>query len=88
MFAEDYFNGQATAAQLLGMNPGRGTRAAGEVLPLTTSGPGDHAMSWWDPDSPTFWGIVIIALTAAGMAGADARVRLFRRRASVSVGES
>lgn len=88
MYAEQYFNGQATAAELLGMNPGAGSRAAGESLPLTSAGAGDHSNTPWSPDSPTFWVAAFILLAVLGAAGADARVRLFKGSAGASVGRA
>jgi hypothetical protein len=83
----DYFNGQMTAASLLGMSPGNQSRAAGDALRGTTAGAGDRPTTWWSPMSPTFWVVAVGVATVLGMAGADARVRLGRKgKAAVSVG--
>lgn len=87
--SEQYFNGQMTAAQLLGINPGghRGP-GAGQALPASHAGAGDGLAVWYNPDSPVFWVVAVGVLTVFGMAGADARVRIGRRRAAVSLGST
>lgn len=86
--SEQYFNGQMTAAQLLGINPaGSGAyKPAGHALPASDAGAGDPLSRWWSPYSPTFWIILVGGLTVVGMAGADARVRLGKARVSVGAG--
>jgi hypothetical protein len=86
-FSQDYFNGQATAASLLGMSPANHSTAAGHALPPSTAGASDHPTVWWSPQSSTFWVALVGGLTLFGMAGADARVRLGKKgRASASIG--
>lgn len=81
-----YWNSQTPSA-LLGIRGGTAVRgAAGASLPPVTAGYGDRQQVWWSPDSPTFWVFALIGLTAFGMAGADVRVRLFKRRARAEVG--
>lgn len=86
--SEQYFNGQMTAAQLLGMNAGaaRAPFGGGQGLPGSTTVAGDRAAVWWHPHSHAFWAIIIGVLAIGGMAGADTRVRLGRGRAGVNVG--
>lgn len=86
--SEQYFNGQMTAAQLLGINPGGGRpgKPYGESLPGSDAGAGDRLATWHSPDSPIFWVALVGVLTVAGMAGADARVRLGRARVHAGVG--
>lgn len=85
--SEQYFNGQLTAAQLLGIKPGSSSyKAAGQALPSSDAGAGDRLTTWWSPESPTFWVALVGVLTIAGMAGADARVRLGRARLHAGVG--
>jgi hypothetical protein len=84
--SEQYFNGQMTAAQLLGIRAGGAGGTAGAGLPSSTAGAGDSVTVWWKPDSPTFWVAATAVLTLFGMAGADARVRLGKRHAGVSLG--
>lgn len=86
--SEQYFNGQMTAAQLLGINPGGYRGGAGESLPASNVGAGDGMAVWHSPDSPIFWVVAVGVLTVFGMAGADARVRIGRRRAAVSLGNA
>jgi hypothetical protein len=85
----EYFNGQMTAAQVLGIRPGPRGGGAGESLPSTSAahGAGDNASVWYSPDSPTFWVVAVLGVCVFGMAGADARVRLGRGRAAASVGK-
>jgi hypothetical protein len=82
----DYLDGQMSAAQLLGMSPARQSRAAGASTPPVTAAGGDRQQVPWSPDSAGFWIAAIGMLTVLGMAGADVRVRLFRRTADVCVG--
>lgn len=86
--SEQYFNGQMTPAQLLGINPAGSSayKPAGHALRGSSAGAGDAPMTWWSPSSPAFWVIAAIVVTVTGMAGADARVRLGRRSLSASVG--
>ena len=87
--SEQYFNGQMTSAQLLGINPAGSPgayRPAGHALPASDAGAGDGLAAWYSPDSPVFWVALVGVLTVFGMAGADARVRLGKARAAVGVG--
>lgn len=78
---------QMTASNLLGVKLGT-SGTPGASLPASTAQYGDRAAVWWSPDSPAFWFAAIVLVTAFGMAGADARVRLFKSRASASVGRA
>jgi hypothetical protein len=85
--SEQYFNGQMTSANLLGIKAGTcGTPGASMPVVTPTAGPGDRVTSWFHPDSSTFWVVVIGAATVLGMAGADARVRFGRARIGAQVG--
>lgn|GEM_PF-2366477 len=84
----DYINGQLAGSALLGMSPAQQSRAAGASTPVTTAAGGDRQMVPWSPDSEGFWLAVIAGLALVGMAGADVRVRLFRREARASVGNT
>ena len=82
------FYGNLSPANLLGLSPASGSKAAGAALPPTSVMGGDHAFVPWHPDSPLFWLAAITAATVLGITGASVRVRAFKRRASVEVGES
>ncbi len=85
--SQDYFNGQMTAASLLGMSPANHSSAAGQALPGSSAGAHDKVTTWWSPESPSFWVIAVGVATIFGMAGADARVRIGRKgRAAASIG--
>ena len=71
---------------MLGMTAAPASAGGGTALPPTDYVFGDHAARPWSPDSPMFWLIAFTVLAAAGMAGAQAQVRLFRGRAKASVG--
>ncbi|SRR6266568_3045829 len=83
---DDGYWDSLTPARLLGLAGGTGSKAAGQALPPVTAGYGDRQQVPWHPDSPTFWVAGLAVLTLLGMAAADVRVRLFRRKAGVSVG--
>lgn len=75
------------AVDIFGLNPGGSqVRAAGQSLPLTTTTHGDHLSEWWHPDSPTFWGALIIAGTGVLIIGASFRFRVGKEAAGASVG--
>jgi|HubBroStandDraft_4_1064222.scaffolds.fasta_scaffold05267_3 hypothetical protein len=80
-------NEQASVSSLLGMSPA-GARLSGyegDALPASTYSGGDQAAVPWSPDSPLFWGGVLVALTLLGWVGASGSVRLGRARASAEV---
>jgi hypothetical protein len=82
----DYFNGQMSATQLLGMSPAQQSKAAGQSTPPVTAAGGDRQQVPWSPDSPLFWVAVFGGLTVLGMAAADVKIRLFKRTAAAAVG--
>lgn len=84
----DYMNGQLSAGTLLGMSPANQSKAAGASTPPVTAAGGDRQMVPWHPDSEGFWVAVIAGLALIGMAGADVRLRLFKREARASVGST
>ena len=81
-----YWNQVMTPQNLLGLNPGTGSKAAGSSLPPTSVAGGDNAYVPWSPDSPMFWFVVIAGATVIGIAGASVKVRAFKRHASVDIG--
>lgn len=83
----DYWT-KANSAALLGLTPGTGSKAAGQSLPPTTTHGGDLMSVPWHPDSPIFWLAVLGVGTMLGITGASVRVRAFKGRAGVNVGES
>lgn len=84
----EWYNQRMTPAALLGLSPGAGSKAAGQSLPPTSVAGGDSAMVPWHPDSPIFWLVAIGGLTVLGITGASVRVRAFKKRATVELGES
>jgi len=84
----DFYNQRMTPANLFGLNPGAPSKAAGHALPLTSVTGGDRAFVPWSPDSPVFWLVVVAGATLLGLTGASVKVRAFKRRASVDVGEA
>ncbi len=84
----DYLNGELTASAMLGMNPARQSRAAGQSTPLVTAAGGDRQQVPWSPDSSQFWVVGVAVLTVLGMAAADVKVRLFRHTAKAEVGST
>lgn len=84
----EYWNQRMTPSAMLGLSAGAGSKAAGAALPPTSAAGGDMAYVWWHPDSPMFWLVAITATTIAGITGASVRVRAFKHRATVDLGES
>lgn len=81
-----YWNQQMTPANLLGLSPAAGSKAAGTALPPTTAGAGDMVGVPWHPDSPVFWLLVVAGATIFGVAGASVKVRAFKGKAGASIG--
>lgn len=82
----DYWQ-RMNGTDLLGLAPGgSAVRAAGQSLPLSTTGYGDRLAQWWHPDSPVFWTAALIGGTGLLIAGASFRVKVGRESAGASVG--
>jgi hypothetical protein len=79
-----------SAAALYGLSPGapRPKTGSGHSLPPTSHTGGDLGMVPWSPDSPVFWFVLIAGTTVLGITGASVRVRAFKRRASVDIGDA
>ncbi len=75
-----------SASSLLGLAPGKQSKAAGASLPPVTVAGHDRAMVPWHPDSPVFWLAIFAGATALGIFGASIDVRAFRKHARASVG--
>jgi hypothetical protein len=81
--------GKQSAAGLYGLSPGAPTtKTAGASLPRTSHTGGDYGVVPWSPDSPVFWFAAVAGLTILGITGASVRVRAFKRRASVDIGDA
>lgn len=87
--AGDFWNRQMTPQSLLGLSPGTGSRSAqGAALPPTTAGAGDLMAVPWHPDSPVFWLAVVVAASVLGVAGASVKVRAFKGKAGLNIGNA
>lgn len=86
--SNDFWNQRMTPAALLGLNPGSSSKAAGAALPPNSVAGNDLAFVPWHPDSPIFWLGLFAVGTVLGITGASVRVRAFKRRAAVDVGNS
>jgi hypothetical protein len=83
-------NQEASASSLLGISPG-GARLSGyegQQLPASTYTGGDSGAAPWSPDSPLFWGAVLLGGTLLGLFGASVQVRAGRARARAEVGSA
>lgn len=85
----DAINDHASISSQLGMSAGQArlTGYEGQSLPASTYTGQDRAAVPWSPDSPTFWLIGVLALTALGWVGASVNVRAGRARAGVKVND-
>lgn len=80
-------NQQSSVSQLLGMSSGQGRLSGyeGAGLPASTLVGRDRGTVPWSPDSPLFWGAVLVGATLLGFWGASGSVRVGKARASAKV---
>jgi hypothetical protein len=75
----------------LGMTPAsqQGQHSpAGETLPHSSHTGMDKGALPWHPDSPAFWGVLILGGTLLGMVGASFKVRVLKGSAGANVGKA
>ena len=81
-------NQESSVSNLLGISPGQSRLPGyeGSQLPASTYSGSDQAAVPWSPDSPLFWGGVLLAGTLLGLLGASVQVRAGKTRARAEVG--
>jgi hypothetical protein len=86
--SEDYWNRMMVPTQLLGLQAGTGSKAAGAVLPSSSHTAGDRGAVWWSPDSPDFWLIGLAVTALLGISGLSFKFRAGPAKAGVSLGKT
>lgn len=87
--ASDDWWDRMNGTDLLGLAPGgSAVPAAGQALPLSTTGYGDHVAQWWHPDSPHFWTALLIGGTGLLIIGASFRVQAGVGKETAAAGAS
>jgi len=81
-------NQEASVSNMLGISPGSARLPGyeGQQLPASTWSGGDGAAVPWSPDSPLFWGGIVLAATLFGLIGASVQFRAGKTRARAEIG--